>query len=394
MPDASTQLPPGVWEPDPGTDRTTEVSLVGDGDHVWFAYNRDAGSQHPTIWLTQTTSDGATTIPPVRVDSDAAAYLPAVSVAGTSIVVAHVGTALWPYVRFFERDGSPRGENVRVSFSIGGASPDTHALALVATTNGDSHLLAGTSDPVYEAMALELDPAGAVRTSTPLGALGVFATERVAATLDTNGDIVDAWDRVHDYCTQTVPYETSSALVRGGVAQPEQIVRDVPTLGEFSPTLSPSFAAWGQHDSMAPRMTIALANLADPSSTIELGDPAAYNHTPALAEESPGNAAIAWNASDGPIHVARVHRDGTGAVVVGALHTIEPVSSSGTLAGIASIEASRYVVAWIEPGDGTSHLYATTVDVSHDPAARTARRVPGRVTPSPRGALGLRPCTH
>lgn len=387
-PDANT-LPPGVWEPDPGTGRLDAIAVTS-GDSVWFAYRRvpNAGDGY---WLTKTTTDGQPIVAPVKFDANVFYRTRAIAATDSSVVLASAdrneSTVL---VRRFDQAGL---ESSRVTIELG--EPLYGPMSLVAKPSGEAKLVVAGN--VHEIVAIDVDGAS---TPTTVGMrVPRYQASRVAATFAPDGELVVGWDLVYERCYDFEPFTAHTAVVHGdGVAEAPSVLRDLPDHSEYAPALSPSFAAWQQDDDVTHvNATIAVAALGDLGTVYEVADPEeSFNYQPLLAEESPGRAAIAWLGDHGR-YIAALVRDASG-VRVGVVRDIPKVHPSArpTIDALLSIGNGRYLVTWSETIDTPSfgpdaRQYAMTFDLSNDPSPRVAR--PARTMPArPRGMHRIAPC--
>jgi hypothetical protein len=403
LPDANL-LPAGVWEPDPGPGRSSP-SVAGDRGTLWFAYTRSRTDElvDDRVWLTQTSADGAVLSAPRQIGQPYSSESGAsIGLTDSSIFVAFVRQLEFDvYVRVLDRHGRPFDTDAhRIPVTVDGAETGTWSVRLIAERAGRARVAAALDGSASEVALVGLDPAGVPETITPLGTNDEGYLIGLAASHDESGSAVIAWDRVYEQCFGPHPAEAmTTAVDPTGVADPVQLVRDVPLRGELEPALASSgrvtYVAWRQDDGF--RSTIAIANLNDLNAATETGDPTQFNTRPALALESTDRGALAWG-SEVSLHVAPFRADG-GGVHLGPAHelgVIEP-GRSVELAGIVHVAEQRYTVVWSESNGRArqGRVYATTVDLSTDPSPHVVTRASATGAPTThRRSIASRPCSH
>lgn len=396
-PDAST-LPAGVWEPDPGP-RRWGARLVADGGDVWFAYTREDGAGTPHAWLTRTTSEGASVVAPLQLDSgDSRPEQVAVARAGANVAIAfHTrGGDATPRVLLVDPTGAPvraADHTVPLPADVG---EGVSTLALVARADGALRLVATHSSGGGEVIVLPLDadgdPAGA---PTSLGTADDGVPYGLGAATASDGAALVAWDRRYEQCLGPAPAVAKASRVgASGVAGGVLEVRDHEGTDQLGPAVAvagdSALLAWSSHLPLS--AVIAIARFDEPSTILaEVGDPHRVNAEPLLALAAADRGAIAWVTYEPPmLGVARLRVNATG-IAVDEPHVVPlvDVSSPPSPRGLVHVGGERYVVAWTEARADGSRLYATTIDLAQAPSPRPLPPAPPVTTASPR-----RRCSH
>lgn len=267
-------------------------------------------------------------------------------------------------------------------------------ILLVARPSGETKLvLAGD---VHEIVIVDVDGGTA---PTTIGTRDNSSSWSIGAAFEPGGELAVGWDRTYDRCFQYVPYSALATVVHDGVVDPPRLARDMPNHSEYVPAVSPSFMVWQQDDDLTGlTSTLVVAALDDLDTAYEIGVPNAYNGGPMIAEESPGHAAIAWQTEHARPQIAALVRD-TDGIRMGVRHELPRVDEQADMRidALVSAGTGRYVVVWTETGDPHAgylpRVYATTFDLSQDPAPRLAP--PARtVSSTQRGMPRIVPCSH
>lgn len=380
-----------VWEPF-GQPGMRYGRLAMDGADVWFIADQYPGTSQGTLFLTKTTTSGDTLVPMTNVDGPGPQYLgwSALTPTDAGLTIGFMRaeqTGDHPYVRAFDHEGVATAAAARVPVVVGGVEAgNTYALALAAARDGHARLMTSLSGMQNEVALVDLDAAGAATgTSVATGtADGDQVSTLAAATLADDSTLI-AWDRVYDACHgDNRPASTLTTVVdpAWNVGTPAPLSADEDMTPAVASTGDATYLAWTQ---FAPGgTTMSLSSYPALDTAISIG-PAWQPPAIALADAQHG--VLAWFTSDSILNVQAFENTGS-TIALRELRTVAPMDTDPavykSLAGVASLGGTRYLVAWEEqPQDwlGT-RLYATVVDLA-DPAPPMAPRATPRALALP-----------
>ena len=390
--------PAGVWEPVPGAD-IWDASLAVEGDRLWWATTRriTPGGEflfEESIWLSATSTSGASVIAPMEVAPDSSSMFDPDVVVTPSAVVAKLG-GVETLLRRYDRSGTPLGAPYAVEIR-GPDITNVNDIVLVPTASGGIQLVASLQADTAEVEIIDIDANGTVGARRLAGTPdttepGGSAAGTVSAAQHLDGSTLIAWDRNYNGCVSTKPSATLTTAFDGVTIGAIQPVRDLPD-SEASPAIATSGAAaylvWLSFSGEGSR--IALARYPDVATVIaEIGEANQYRTDVTLALAGPDRGAIAWRLhATTDLHVVPFE-DRAGTIYVGTPRVIPSVEAeaSGFTVGLVHVGDERYVLGWIETRnaglDQPHRLYATVLDLANQ-ALRPAPPIATTTSPSAR----------